>query len=239
MDRAASLLRAVAEAKAVGAGTTALGRTCGVNRATAWRILSTLRGHGLVEQDPASGRWSLGAGIVDLVRTAGLDAVLHEVHEVLEHVALQTGETAALAQLRNGVLTYVDEAAPAAVVSVTWVDRPLSLHATSTGKVVLAWSAEQEVERLLPRRLERFTSATVTDRRRLRADLDRCRERGYATCRGEFDESAWGVSAPVVDPVGRLLAVVSIWGPPPRVGAERFPALAEVVRAAADQLAPG
>ena len=238
VDRAVSLLRAVADAGSDGAATVALGERCGINRATAWRLLSTLETHGLVVSDRASGRWSLGPGLVDMARSAGSEVVLRDVHEVLESVALQVGETAALAVLRHGSLTYVDEVAPTAIVSASWSGQPVSLHATSTGKVVLAWSTEEELARLMPRKLERYTDSTITDRAALQADLDRTRERGYATCHGEFDVSAWGVSAPVLDRTGGLLAVLSIWGPPPRVVPERFPALGAITIEAAAKMAP-
>jgi DNA-binding IclR family transcriptional regulator len=238
VDRAVSLLRAVADAGSGGAATVALGDVCGLNRATAWRLLSTLETHGLVVSDRSTGRWSLGAGLVDIARSAGSDVVLRDVHAVLESVALQVGETAALAVLRHGSLTYVDEVAPTAIVSASWSGQPVSLHATSTGEVVLAWSTDEELARLMPRRLKRYTDTTITHRTELRADLDLTRERGYATCRGEFDVSAWGVSAPVLDRTGRLLAVLSIWGPPPRVVPERFPALGAITIEAAAKMAP-
>lgn len=238
VDRAVWLLKAVADAGSGGAATVALGEACGLNRATAWRILSTLESHGLVVSDRSSGRWSLGSGLVDIARSAGSEVVLRDVHEGLELVARQTGETAALAVVRYGAVTYVDEVAPTAIVSASWSGQPVSLHATSTGKVLLAWSTEEELARLMPRRLVRYTAATITDRAVLRTDLDLARERGYATCQGEFDASAWGVSAPVLDRMGRLLAVLSIWGPPPRVVAERFPALGAIVVKAAKRMAP-
>lgn len=238
VDRAVRLLRAVADAGSGGAATVVLGEACGLNRATAWRILSTLEAHGLVVSDRPAGHWILGPGLVDIARSAGSDVVLRDVRDVLERVALQTGETAALALLREGGLTYVDEVAPSALVSVSWSGQPVSLHATSTGKVLLAWSTPEELTRLMPRRLKRFTDTTITERAELRADLDLTRERGYATCHGEFDASAWGVSTPVLDRTGRLLAVLSIWGPPPRVTPERFPALGAIAVAAAQQIAP-
>jgi DNA-binding IclR family transcriptional regulator len=238
VDRAVWLLRAVADAGSGGAATVALGDSCGLNRATAWRLLSTLEMHGLVVSDRASGHWILGPGLVDIARSAGSEVVLRDVHDVLQSLALQTGETAALAVLRHGSLTYVDEVFPSTIVSASWSGQPVSLHATSTGKVVLAWSTEEELARLMPRRLKRYTDTTVTERAELRADLDRTRERGYATCHGEFDASAWGVSAPVLDRTGRLLAVLSIWGPPTRVVPERFPALGAITIAAAAKMAP-
>jgi DNA-binding IclR family transcriptional regulator len=227
VDRAAQLLRAVASARGQEAGTVALGEACGLNRATAWRILSTLEGHGLVVCDRSTNHWTIGSGLVEIVRASGLDAVLRDSHGVLETLAAQTGETAALAVLRQGDLVYVDEVAPASIVAATWAGRTIPPHATSTGKVLLAWSPESEVANLLPRRLQRFTDNTITDRISLRKDLALTRERGYATCPGEFDPSAWGVSAPVLDQSGRLLAILSLWGPPDRVSADRFPALGD------------
>jgi DNA-binding IclR family transcriptional regulator len=238
VDRAVWLLRAVADAGTGGAATVARGEACGLNRATAWRLLSTLETHGLVVSDRSTGHWSLGPGLVDIARSAGSDVVLRDVHAVLEGVALQTGETAALAVLRQGSLTYVDEVFPSAIVSASWSGQPVSLHATSTGKVLLAWSTEEELARLMPRRLKRYTDTTITSRAELRADLDLARERGYATCHGEFDPSAWGVSAPVLDRTGRVLAVLSIWGPPTRVVPKRFAALGAITIEAAKKMAP-
>jgi DNA-binding IclR family transcriptional regulator len=236
VDRAVWLLRATADAGAAGSSTSALGEACGLNRATAWRILTTLESHGLVVSDRASGRWSLGPGLVDIARSAGSEVVLRDVHPVLERLAHQTGETAALAVVRQGVLTYVDDVAPTALVSTSWTGQQASLHATSAGKVLLAWSSEEELARLLPRRLKRFTSTTITARAALHADLELTRKRGYSTCYGEFDPSVWGVSAPVLDGTGRLLAVLSIWGPSPRVAAERFPTLGAIASEAARRL---
>ena len=160
---------------------------------------------------------------------------------MLQRIATQTGETAALAVMRDGALTYVAEADAGAIVSVTWQGRPVSLHATSTGKVLLAFSGPDEVRELLslPRggRLQRFTSATITSRAALAEELARTRERGFSVCRGEFEESAWGVSAPVLDVAGRPVAVLSIWGPPERITAKRFASLGELAVAAAEELA--
>lgn len=236
VDRAVHLLQAVARAGGSGAGTVALAAACGLNRATAWRILSTLERHGLVACDRPTNTWSIGSGLIEIARTSGHDIVLRDAHSVLEALAERTGETAALSVLRQGELVCVDQVAPASIVSVDWSGRTMSLHATSSGKVVLAWSEAEGIKGLLPRRMRRFTAATITDRASLHEDLAQTRGRGYATCCGEFDSSAWGVAAPVLEPEGRLLAVVSIWGPPDRVDATRFPALGTVVMEAARRL---
>jgi DNA-binding IclR family transcriptional regulator len=241
VERAAALLRAVAAASGPESTATALAEQVGLNRTTAWRILATLEQQRLVSLDRRTGRYSLGFGLIDLAGQAGGASMVRTAHAVLSRIAGKTGETAALAVMRAGALTYVAEAVAGAIVSVTWQGRPVSLHATSTGKVLLAFSGHDEVRRLLNLpfggRLQRFTSSTITSRAALAEELERIRERGYSECRGEFDESAWGVSAPVLDSAGRPVAVLSIWGPPERVKPKRFPALGRLVVEGAEELA--
>jgi DNA-binding IclR family transcriptional regulator len=241
VERAAALLRAVAAASGPAATTTALAHAVGLNRTTTWRLLATLEQQRLVTLDRSTGWYTLGFGLIDLAGHAGGASLARAAHTVLERIAGQTGETAALAVMRDGALTYVAEALAGAIVSVTWHGRPVSLHATSTGKALLAFSEPDEVRELLELarggRLQRFTSSTITSRAALAQDLVRTRERGFSECRGEFDESAWGVSAPVLDAVGRPVAVLSIWGPPERITAKRFGSLGRLVVAGAEELA--
>ncbi|MDX6372458.1 MAG: hypothetical protein QOD98_1446 [Nocardioidaceae bacterium] len=241
VERAAALLRAVAVASGPSATATALAQAVGLNRTTTWRILATLERQRLVHLDRDTGWYSLGFGLIDLAGQAGGGSMARAAYTVLERIAGRTGETAALAVMRDGALTYVAEAAAGAIVSVTWQGRPVSLHATSTGKVLLAFSGPDEVRELLnlPRggRLQRFTSTTITSRAALGEELVRTRERGFSVCRGEFDESAWGVSAPVLDVAGRPVAVLSIWGPPERITAKRFDSLGDLAVAGAEELA--
>jgi DNA-binding IclR family transcriptional regulator len=160
---------------------------------------------------------------------------------VLHQLAARAGETAALAVVRDGVLTYVAEATANAVVAAGWRDREVSMHATSTGKVLLAFSEPENLGLLLRQpldgRLVRHTPTTITSFAALEKDLAVTRDRGYAVCRGEFESSAWGVSAPVLDAAGRPVAVVSLWGPSERLTEDRFEVLGQFTIAAAREIA--
>lgn len=240
VDRAVALLRAVAAATDERANVASLAAECGLNRATAWRILSTLEAQEMVVLDRPSGRYAIGFGVVELAGSAGVGILVQSAHKVLERVSLLTGETASLAVVRDNGLTYVDEVAPTAVVSATWRGRTVSLHATSTGKALLAYASEEMVDRVLGQPLTRHTDTTITDRDAVLRELSATRERGYGVCRGEFEESAYGVSAPVLDSGGRPLAVLSIWGPRGRLTEARFEALGEIAREAATEIgSPG
>jgi DNA-binding IclR family transcriptional regulator len=240
VERAAALLRAVAAATGPAATATALAETVGLNRTTTWRILATLEQQRLVSLDRSTGRYALGFGLIDLAGHAGGASLVRSARAVLQRIAGQTGETAALAVMRNGALTYVAEETPGSVVLTGWHGTEASMHATSTGKALLAFSEPDEVRDLLglPRggRLPRLTSTTITSFAELQKDLELTRERGYAVCRGECMESAWGVSAPVLDAVGRPVAVLSLWAPPERLTEARFEPLGQLVVAGAEEI---
>lgn len=241
VERAAALLRAVAGATGPDATAAALAEAVGLNRTTTWRILATLEQQRLVARDDATGSYSLGFALIDLASQAGGAALARTARVVLHDLARRVGETAALAVVRDGALTYVAEANPGSVVAATWLDREVSMHTTSTGKVLLAFSGPDAVRTLLrpPRdgRLQRHTPTTITSLPELEAELERTRIRGYAVCRGEFESTAWGVSAPVLDAAGHPVAVVSLWGPGDRLTEARFDALGQLAVAAAEEIA--
>jgi DNA-binding IclR family transcriptional regulator len=238
VDRAIDLLLAVAAAGPADGGVPALAKACGLNRATAWRLLKTLQARGMVTVD-ANGRYVLGVTAVELGGAAGPDALIAAAHPLLERMCAKTGETASLAMPAVGGLTYVDEVTPIAVLTASWLGRTVPLHATSTGKALLAFLPQTQLRRVLPATLPAFTDTTITSPTELADELAATRTRGYGTCAGELEPSLYGVSAPVLDRTGRPLAVLSIWGPKDRVPEERFAELGPIAVAAAREVATG
>jgi DNA-binding IclR family transcriptional regulator len=237
VERAIALLEAVADSPPGGDPVAVLAVRCGINRATAWRLLATLEAAGMVDQDPATHRYSVGFAATRMAASAGVDGLVRRAHPVLQGVSEQTKETADLAMVRPLGLTYVDQVAPSAVLTANWLGRAVPLHATSSGKALLAWLPSDDVAALLESRLTRFTESTITTMRALRADLAETRVRGYGTCVGELEPLLYGVSAPVLDARERPVAVVSIWGPSDRVPPERFGELGAIARQAAAEIA--
>jgi DNA-binding IclR family transcriptional regulator len=155
---------------------------------------------------------------------------------VLELLARETGEATNLAVARRFSLVYVDQVDPPHVMAPNWFGRTVPLHATSTGKAYLAYLPEEEQEAVLPRRLERYTDTTVTDRRKLGDQLRAVRRDGYAICVGELEESLFGASAPVLSEQGRPVAIVSVWGTAHRLPRERLPEVGRRAVEAAEEL---
>ena len=234
VERAVALLDAIAVGPARGSTVAELALACGINRATAWRLLATLEGRGLVDRDPATSRYQIGYTVARLAAAAGADGVVRRGHHVGERSSAQSGEAVSRAAGRRSGLVYVDEVAPPAVLTVNWLARPVPLHATSTGKAWLAWLPEAEARGVLGPVLDGFTDATVTDPERLLAEFGQIRDCGYAVSAGELEPALCGVSAPVLRRgEDRPLAVFSIWGYADRIPPSRLPALGAVAIEAA------
>src|SRR5919202_6767037 len=233
--RAAELLKALGAAGGE-ASVFDLADRCALNRSTAWRILATLEDSGLVERDPGTGRYAAGYALVALAAAAGHEPLVRRAHPLLRALAEACAETASLAIPRNLQLVYVDQVQAPHVMAANWLGRPTPLHATSTGKALLAWLGGDDVAAALPARLQRFTDTTITTRAALTAELGDVRARGFAVSRGELEPALWGVSAPVLDG-GRPVAVVSVWGAEARVRARGIEALGARTAATAAEIA--
>ena len=229
VQRAAALLEAIADS-AEPRTAPELAELCGLNRSTAWRLLATLEDEGLVDRDPASNRYSIGPAAARLA-AAATDSLPRAARPHLEELSHRTGETVSLAVPRRLQLVYVDQVQAPHVMAADWLGRAVPLHATSTGKALLATLPPEELDAALAQSLPQFTDRTITDPAELRAELDRTKRRGYAVSRGELETALWGASAPVKDRNERAVAVVSVWGSTGRLKAKGR--LDELGRAAA------
>ncbi|MEJ7743807.1 MAG: helix-turn-helix domain-containing protein [Nocardioidaceae bacterium] len=97
MDRALKLLGAWPQQAPRGETVAELAAQCGINRATAWRLLGTLEAHRLVERDPSTNRYQIGFALIRMSAAAGHDGLVRRTRPILERVSGQTGETADLA----------------------------------------------------------------------------------------------------------------------------------------------
>jgi DNA-binding IclR family transcriptional regulator len=235
VDRAVRLLKAVSSSPAP-VTVWELSRLTGLNRTTVWRLLSTLEQHGLVERDPATTRYRVGYEAIQIADAADYDGLVRRVRPLLERVAASTGESVTLAVAHRFALVYADQVDPPNLPAANWIGRSLPLHATSSGKVFLAWLPEEERAGVLPPHLERYTQRTLTDRDQLDADLAEVRRRGFSTCIGELEDHSNGVSAAILNRLKRPVAVVNIWGPGNRVTARRLPVLGRTALSLAHEI---
>ena len=113
------------------------------------RILATLAAAGYVEHLPATGRYRLGPQVLRLSTHAlgGVD-LRSAARPHLDELVDETGETATLSVPGDRDAVTIDFVlSRASVASVARVGRPSIAHATATGKVMLAFSADGAADR--------------------------------------------------------------------------------------------
>jgi DNA-binding IclR family transcriptional regulator len=235
VDRAVSVLEILAHRGE--AGVSEVAADIGVHKSTAFRLLAALEERELVEQTQDRGKYRLGFGILRLASAVpGRLDVTQQARPVCEQLAAQLGETVNIAVRRSHFVVNLDQArGPSAVGTHNWVGELTPLHATSSGKVLLAFmTPENRRELLAASELTQLTAHTITSARELEAQVEACAQDGYASSIEELEEGLNAVAAPVRDHTGGVIAALSVSGPVYRFTEERLrEVVPDVVAAAA------
>jgi DNA-binding IclR family transcriptional regulator len=235
VDRAITVLALLARRGEL--GVTELAADLGVHKSTAFRLISTLEAHDLVEQVSERGKFRLGVGVLRLAgaTTVRLDLV-QESRPVTARLAQAVGETVNIAVLSGHDALYLDQVSgPSALALHNWAGQRIPLHATSNGKILLAYGPPSLLAEL-GSPLPRYTPQTVVEPAALRAELDVVRGRGVAVAVDEMELGLTAVAAPVTGADGAVVASVSASGPTFRLTADRLPEVAQQVVAAAREI---
>ena len=236
VDRAVSVMELLARTGS--SGVTEVAREIGIHKSTAYRLLTTLRDRGLVEQDEATEKYRLGFGLVLLASavTADLD-VLRCARPVCERLSEQTQETVTVAVLEDDDAVVIHQTvSKSSALSVDWTGRHTPIHATAAGQVFLSHMPEDQRRRILRIPLYRFTENTVLSPPTLEERAQETRERGYGYTVEELEIGLNAVGAPVRSSDGAVVATVSVSGPVFRLPAEDIPEVAELVKGAASEI---
>jgi len=192
-------------------GVTQIARELGLSKSKASRLVSALLLEGFVAQMPDR-RYRLGLRLLDLGEIAARSHALYgPMLSALIRVHQSTGESTHLAVLDGIDVVHLERLRSDHLTQLTsgvWYHSPV--HATSTGKVLLAFAPPATVERAIAAGLPRLTPLTITDPQRLWAELERVRANGYAVCREEFVDGISSVSVPVFDRSGNALAAIAV-----------------------------
>ncbi|MGW3013611.1 IclR family transcriptional regulator [Streptomyces sp. NPDC001219] len=235
VDRAVSVLEILA--KLSEAGVTEIAEELGVHKSTAFRILGVLENRGLVEQERERGKYYLGAGVLRLAGAAAIRLdISQEGQPVCRALAADTGETANIAVLDGDAAVNIMQArGSAAVTAYNWLGRRTPLHATASGKVLLAHLPAPRRDTLVARKLPRFTEHTLTTAAGLREQLAAALEDGFACTSEELEIGLNAVAAPVRAHDGAVIGAIGLSGPAYRMERQLLPELAErAAKAAAD-----
>jgi len=194
-------------------GVSQLARRVGVGKSTAHRIIWTLVEEGLLEKVEDTGLFRLTTTMRSLGASAETAQRLHEAATIpLDRLRTLTSGTLHVGILDGADVLYIERReGPGAISVFRSVGSRNAAHVTSSGKVLLAFLPPDHQARLIDgMRLAPRTSRTITSRKAFLSELAKVRRQGYAENRGESEPGMCSIAAPIRDPLGRVVASVSV-----------------------------
>jgi DNA-binding IclR family transcriptional regulator len=187
-----------------------IARRAGLPLSTTHRLLAELERWQAVERSP-SGVYQVGRRLWQLGTLAPVQRELREIAlPPMQDLYVATQENVTLAVLSGRSALYVERIHGKASVPVeSRPGRPLPLHATGVGKVLLAHAPVELIEACLAD-LAPVTAFTIVDRERLRRELAAVRRNGYARSSEEMTLGTAALAVPIVDAQQRVVAALGL-----------------------------
>jgi DNA-binding IclR family transcriptional regulator len=236
VDRAVSVMEMLS--RRGWSGVTEVANVIGIHKSTAYRLLTTLRDRGLVEQDAATEKYRLGFGMVLLASSVRADLdILRCARPVCERLSEETGETVTVTVLDGDEAVIVHQSVSrVSALGADWTGLHTPLHATAAGKVLLVHMPEDQLLRVLKEPLERFTESTIVDPSRLEAHVQEIRDKGYSHTIEELEIGLSAVGASIRGAGGEVAGAISVSGPAFRLPSDDIPEAGILIQDAATEI---
>lgn len=237
MDRSCAILDCLAK-HGPELGASEISVDLGLSKTTVHRLLSALAHQDLVRRVLGTGKYRLGAKLVELGRKAGdSDGPVTIAAPYLRRLVTETGETAHLGVLSGGeVISLCAVESPKTLRTPATVGGRTPAHTSSQGKCLLADLDKNELATALALlSFARFTPHSIVTQHIFVSELAKVRRQGYAIDAEELEHGLKCVGAPVRDRSARVTFALSIAGPVGRLGPDVInQRIASVVRVAAE-----
>jgi DNA-binding IclR family transcriptional regulator len=217
VDRAARILKALGDSPRL--GVTEISDRLGIAKATVHGLLRTLEQQELIEQEPDSGKYRLGAAMLQLGNS------FLDNHELRARslmwagsLATRVGEAVRVGVMNGETVLIVHHVfRPDNSLQILEVGASIPWHACALGKAVVAFMAPARRTALLGGDLKPLTGRTMTEPSLLRAALEGVATLGVAV---EDQEAVVGeaeIASPVFDHRGDPAGAIGVVGPVERL----------------------
>lgn len=210
----------------------------GLNRTGSHRFLATLRELGYVEKN-LDNRYQLTFKMLELgMKMANRFEIRREARSYMQQLSIAFRETVNLG-FRDGLeILHLDKIDS---LEILRMDSPVGSRApaycTALGKASLAFLPKNELDALLNGvKLKSYGPNTITSKDKLRHELKKIRNQGYAI---DNEELAFGlrcVAAPIFDHTGLPRYSISVAGPTMRLTEKRAQQIQKKIKRVCDEL---
>lgn len=185
------------------------------NKSTLFRILYTLKKNQYLLKDK-NGRYELGLNIFILGNQISCISKLKKGSEnLLMELAEQVNLTVHLGMLDRLNVIIIGKYYPSnfSLKMVSRIGAPVPAHCTGQGKILLAYSPREKVEKIIKNYgLHRYTPNTITTANELFVELKKIRECGYAMDNSEHEQHIHCIALPILNEFDELEVAISITG---------------------------
>ncbi len=224
VNHALNLLEAFTEDKDE-IGVTELSNRLNLHKNNVFRLLATLETKGYIEQNKATENYRLGLKNLQLgqtfIKQLGL---VRPVKPFLKEIVKECNEMVYLGIILQNSVVCLDVEEPNQAVKVTnHVGLRLPIHCTAIGKAQIAYSTEEELEKLgILDNMKRFTPNTIVNKVEFIKHIKEVARRGYALDDEEYNPGVKCVAVPIRDYTGRVVGGIAIPGPSFRMTEEKL-----------------
>lgn len=215
VQRAVRLIRHVAEGNPV-LNMSETAKALKINRTTLLRLLHTLEAEGFVERRPSGAGFQVGLSLLEVGARALFSQDLVQVAvPVLTELAEKLQLSAHLGVLDGTDVLYLVRRTPnTPLASNIRVGSRLPAHATTMGRMLLAFLPPVEIDRLYAgKELQRFSEHTSTTLAAVRAKAEKDRTAGIAWSEAHFERGIGSAAVAVFDFAGTPVGAINVSGP--------------------------
>ncbi len=236
ISRAMNILEIVIQHEPI--GVTKVSNITDIHKSTVYRILNTLVHLGYVSQNK-DGKYHVGLKLFEIGSKAINNLDLRQtVSPYLKEIQEKTGETIHLGVLDYMEIIYIDKVESDKTIRMhSKIGKRSYAHSTSLGKVILAYSDDDIIERIIKEKgLPKLATNTITEPDEFRNHLQKVNEQGFALDEEENEIGIRCIAAPIFDYSGNVVAAFSVSGPSIRVTREKIMTFKDIVKSYSRQI---
>jgi len=181
---------------------------------TVHRFLQVFKEFDLIEQDISTKNYRLGPKLLKLgMQVRGTLNLRKAALPIMEKLTEVTGEDSHLTIINGNKGVFIEKVQgqhPAKIIETYGTEVPL--HCGAQRLALLSFQEDSFIESYLKRDLESYTDKTITDPEKLREEITKIQEQGYALSFNSYVNHGAGVAAPVRDENGQVVASLGIIG---------------------------
>lgn len=193
-----------------------------VSHTIIYRILKTYENKKILVQDSGSKKYFLGPGLAPILATYKSDHKLSDlVRKEMEGLSEVTGESVFLTWKEGyeGVTVEIAESLNDIRFAVS-VGTRTPLYIGASAKSIMAFLSKEDQNKIITEGIQTKTDKSMSTPDEIFEDLEKIRDRKWAYTEGEYSRDVFGISTPLFNSTGEVIASLTIAGPIYRINEE-------------------